>query len=597
MRYIGRGFLVAGVLGAVLVAENIVPLALPAVFSSGTAPTAEAADLQSIKHVVFLVKENRSFDNFFGRYPGVNGATSGLLVTGQRIPLGTGIDAMVPDIAHDSTAARTGMNGGKMNNFDKLPGALAHGVHQAYTAFTKAQIPAYWQYAQRFTLADNFYSNVASSSYSNHLHTIGDDPNKIIGTPSNPKIGVSTGWGCDSVTGALVTKQLPTGKLAQIKPCFGWDTLADSLTQAKVGWKYYQATSHQAGYIWSAFDSIDKVRNGPQWAANIAPTAQFFADVQHGTLPAVSWLTNDIFHSDHPLGGSVCAGEDQSVREINAIMNSPLWASTAIFLTWDDFGGFYDHVTPPTKDVVGWGPRVPTIVISPYARAGMIDHTASSFSSIVHFIELRYNLTPLGIEDATASPLTEAFDFGQAPLKPLTLTPHPCGPEPVWQSATPAGTKQTTLRSLSATTLVARDAQGKTQTVSLDRSLLGRGYFIEVVPQSWAAYASEYAVGDRLQIKAPAAPGLPTEVHDLDLLDGIVFGTVQRVDAGKSTLVFAPRQGGAPLTVSVGTSTGVLVHGRLSALKAVSAGQPVEVTGVLNGSNHTVVGTYWVIQD
>ena len=197
--------------------------------------------------------------------------------------------------------------------------------------------------------------------------------------------------------------------------------------------------------------------------------------MQHGTLPAVSWLTNDVFHSDHPLGGSVCAGEDQSVREINAIMNSPLWASTAIFLTWDDFGGFYDHVAPPPKDVVGWGPRVPTIVISPYARAGMIDHAASSFSSVVHFIELRYNLTPLGTEDSTASPLTEAFDFGQTPLTPLVLKTHLCGPEPSWQSVIPASTKQPTLQSLSATTLTARDAQGKTQVVSLDHARAGPG--------------------------------------------------------------------------------------------------------------------------
>jgi len=561
--------------------------------------TANASGLQSIQHVVFLVKENRSFDNLFGSYPGAAGATSGKMSNGQTVPLGPGLDVMQPDIAHESTAAHDAIDGGKMDGFDKLIGAKANGKVQPYTSFTSTQIPNYWACAQHFTLEDHFFSTVASSSYPNHLHTIGDDPGNITGTPFNRSIPVITGWGCDAVPGALATSTLPSGKTTLVKPCYSWDTLVTRLQAANISWKYYAPPASQFGYIWSSLDSIAPVRASTLWDQKVVPTTSFFKDVQNNTLPSVSWLINDTFHSDHPLGGSLCVGENQTVREINAIMHSPLWKNTAIFLTWDDFGGFYDHVAPPVKDQIGWGPRVPTIVISPYARAGVVDHTQADYSALLRFVEQRYNLAPLGARDSQAATLLSAFDFTQKPLAPLVLKTSNCGPEPNWTPFVPKGVKESTLTKISSSSLTVHDAAGPTRNIPLgDNTLLARGYFLEAGnPGSIAANIAEFTVGDRLQITPPAQKGYPTQVHDLNIIDGTVFGTVRSVDVGPGILKLRPGLGGPDLTVSLYKPTGILVKGKLAALKDIQAGRKVEVTGVINTRAHTMRDTYWIIQD
>ncbi len=561
--------------------------------------------LNSIKHVVFFVKENRSFDNLFGRFPGADGATYGYQINGNKIPLGPGLDVTVPDIGHDYYAAITAVNKGKMNNFDALIGSVVNGQHRSYTSFTQQQIPNYWTYASQFALADRFFSNVTSSSFPNHLYTIGNDTEYVVGSPLNKALPVVTGWGCDSLPGSTVDRIHANGVHEFVTPCFSWPTLVDRLEAAKMSWKYYAPSYNQSGYIWSSLDAINKVRNTALWN-KVVPTTDFFKDVQQGTLPSVSWMINDLFHSDHPLGGSLCVGENSTVRAINAIMRSPLWKDTAIFLVWDDFGGFYDHVAPPRVDQVGWGPRVPAIIISPYTRKGYIDHTPASFSSLLAFAEKLFNLAPLGQRDAAASPMLEAFDFSQKPRDPVILQTRPCGPEPRWAPFIPSGSATATLLKVTPDALTIREASGKTSTLSLKSgTVLARGFFRPggtlpgtniPIKASFSSSPSEYTPGDQLFIIAPGA-NQPKSVHNFDLIDGIQVGTISAFDTKKNTLTLAPREGGAPWTVNLVGQTAVLGGGKLSTLGALVTGKSAEVTGVLNVRTRTILNPISIIQD
>ncbi len=198
------------------------------------------------------------------------------------------------------------------------------------------------------------------------------------------------------------------------------------MNTAGLTWRYYSATSTQYGYIWSVLDAIGHIRNGNQWGTNVVPVNNFETDVQT-QLADVTWITPVGTFSDHPDPKlSICAGEGWSVKIINAIMNSPFWNSTAIFLVWDDFGGFYDHVPPPSVDYFGLGIRVPLLVISPYVKAGTVQHGLAEVSSLLSFSEKVFNLPPLTQRDKNANNLMDMFDFNQQPLQPLILTPRKC---------------------------------------------------------------------------------------------------------------------------------------------------------------------------
>jgi phospholipase C len=163
---------------------------------------------------------------------------------------------------------------------------------------------------------------------------------------------------------------------------------------------------------------------------NVVSSQDFVKDLHGGNLPAVSWLTPPFPLSDHPPQ-SVCAGENWTVKVLNELMQSPEWASTAVVLTWDDFGGFYDHVAPPHVDMYGLGPRVPTIIMSPYSRPGFIDHDTMEFASVLRLIETVFDVPPLTSRDANTDDMLSAFDFTQQPLDPLVLTPRTCPDTPV----------------------------------------------------------------------------------------------------------------------------------------------------------------------
>jgi phospholipase C len=292
-----------------------------------------------------IIKENHSFDNIFGRFPGADGTTQARTSAGKLVTMGETPDHPLLDVAHAGDAAALAINGGKMNQFDLLPGAIQTGKNVADTQYRQSQVPNYWRYAKRFTLDDHFFSTIAGPSFPNHLVTVAATS---ANTVDNPRGQTHHSWGCDSGPFAVVNAINPqTGRSYLTRPCFDIPSLIDRLQQRHISWKYYSPGLYQSGYIWDALDAIKSVRESSLWTPNgDYPYKKFIHDAQSGRLPAVSWLVEDAFNSEHPPY-SMCVGENWTVRQINAIMRGPDWKSTLIVLTWDDFGGFYDHVPPP----------------------------------------------------------------------------------------------------------------------------------------------------------------------------------------------------------------------------------------------------------
>jgi len=392
-----------------------------------TPPQATGAsrqDLSSIQHIIFLIKENRTFDTYFGQFPGANGATTGITSTGQVLTLRHTPDRVI-DMGHDWISANTAVDGEKMDRFDLITNGNVNGEYLSYSQFGQADIPNYYSYATNFTLADNMFSSLVGPSFPNHLYTVAAQSGGVI---NNPTVGgvEPKAWGCDSPPGTIAQVIDGEGDLDEEFPCFDFQTLADSLNNAGISWKYYAETAtDDGGYSWSALDAINHIRNSSQWTTNVVSNSQFVTDAMNGQLPAISWVTPSYGTSEHPPN-SACKGENWTVQQINAVMQGPDWSSSAIFLTWDDFGGFYDHVGPPDVDQFGLGARVPMIIISPYAKAGYISHTQYELSSVLKFIEERFNLPALTARDANANDTTDSFNFNQTPLPPLVLSQRTC---------------------------------------------------------------------------------------------------------------------------------------------------------------------------
>lgn len=397
-------------------------------------PTLEAAPHASnpIKHIVIMVKENRSFDSMFGTFPGADGATKYTDPHGQVHPLNHQPDQLFLDILHDHGAFLTAFDHGKLDKFSKVPGAIQNingkMVDVADSQFHQSDIPNYWQYAQTFTLTDHLFTTIQSDSFPNHLFSIAAEDNDATNIPVIPGGRLKKRWGCDAPTGSYVIETHSDGSKVKAFPCFNFQTLGDLLTSAGVSWNYYAPAQDQSGYEFSSYNAIKHIRETQQWQTHVVDYTQFLKDASSGSLPTVSWLVQPDADSDHP-GASMCVGENWTVQQINAIMhNKSLWNSTAIFLTWDDYGGLYDHVVPPVgpNPQLEYGLRVPLIVISPYAKPQFVDHTVYNFVSMVKFAETLLHLPSLGGLDKLANNMYNAFNFNQKPLPPLILQQRKC---------------------------------------------------------------------------------------------------------------------------------------------------------------------------
>lgn len=375
----------------------------------------------AIQYIIFIIKENRSFDGYFGTYPGAFGASQGTISTGQVIPLFHAGDRYSRDFDHSWQGLVQSIDYGRMDDFD-LPQQLPCSINGDYLCYSQAyqqDLPNYWTYAQNFVLGDEMFSSEPGPTYPQHIYAVAASSGGVIAetTASNGEDP-----GCDSPPGTTVNVLSLTGNITEQYPCFDMQTLGDSLDAADIPWRYYGAIES----VWNGYLSINHIRHSSDWTNDVLPGLQFQTDVGNSQLPAVSWLVpSDVYQSEHP-DQSICDDENWTVEQINAVMNSPYWANAAIFVTWDDPDGIYDHLPPPIEDEYGLGPRVPLLIISPYAKAGYISHTVYEPSSILKFIEERYNLPYLTNRDANANDMLDSFDFNQAPLPPLLLQTRSC---------------------------------------------------------------------------------------------------------------------------------------------------------------------------
>ncbi len=423
-------------------------------------------EIHKIKHVVVIMQENRSFDSYFGTYPGADGIPGGVCVPDPRggcvrpHHIATNRNVGGP---HALRNAVRDINGGAMDGFVQeavagtkacrdpndpvcsLPaaGTDVMGYHD------QREIPNYWAYARNFVLQDHMFEPNLSWSLPAHLLMVSGwsarcavkgDPMSCVGAPDLPA-------------------QPPDfkGNLKHRIPDYAWTDLTYLLHKHGVSWRYYVFKGTQPDCeddaamsckaipqdaktpgIWNPLPWFDTVRENWQ-LGNITSLGNFFIAARRGTLPAVSWVAPTGAVSEHPPG-LVSAGQAYVTTLVNAIMRSPNWSSTAIFLTWDDWGGFYDHVVPPRIDANSYGLRVPGIVISPYAKRAYIDHQTLSFDAYLKFIEDdflggerlnprtdgRPDPRPFVREDVPIlGDLIQDFDFAQQPRPPLLLDPYP----------------------------------------------------------------------------------------------------------------------------------------------------------------------------
>ena len=451
--------------GILLLAAAVLAAAMSA--STGTKRSAAPPPgIHKIKHVVVIMQENRSFDSYFGTYPGVDGIPRGVCVPDPRggclRPYHVSKDRNVGG-PHALKNAVRDINGGAMDGFVReavsarkacvdpndpvcsspAAGSDVMGYHDA------REIPNYWAYARNYVLQDHMFEPNKSWSLPAHLLTVSAWSAKcsVKGDPMS----------CVSAPDLPATPPDFRGNLKKRIPDYAWTDITYLLHKHNVSWRYYVFSGTQPDCeddaaisckpipqdaktpgIWNPLPWFDTVRENWQ-LSNITPLGNFFKAARKGKLPAVSWVVPTQKVSEHPPG-LVSAGQAYVTTLVNAIMRSPNWSSTAIFLTWDDWGGFYDHVLPPTVDAESYGLRVPGLVISPYAKRGYIDHQILSFDAYLKFIEDdflagerlnpktdgRPDPRPYVREDVPLlGNLVDDFDFTQQPRPPIVLDPYP----------------------------------------------------------------------------------------------------------------------------------------------------------------------------
>jgi phospholipase C len=423
-----------------------------------------AVGIHKIRHVIIIMQENRSFDEYFGTFPGADG-----------IPVKDGkVTVCIPDPdtggcvtpyhnrndlnfggPHGSAYARMDVDGGKMDGFlsalkqseqrvcvdNNEPDCALLGARPDVLGFHDArEIPNYWTYAKDFVLQDHMFESVGSWSEPSHLYIV-------------------SAWSAackdahDPMSCQTEIDHLPWG----LKPDdedFAWTDITYLLHKHHVSWAYYLSEGEQPDCadgevrcvrrhqnlrvpsIWNPLPNFTTVHDDGE-TANIKTLDKYFEAANDGRLPAVSWIIPNDAVSEHGPS-SIHAGQAYVTRIINAAMQGPEWYSTAIFLAWDDWGGFYDHVVPPVVDAQGYGLRVPAMVISPYAKQGYIDHQTLSFDAYLKFIEDdfidderldpktdgRPDPRPTVREDVSVlGDISQDFDFTQVPRQPVILEP------------------------------------------------------------------------------------------------------------------------------------------------------------------------------
>ena len=350
------------------------------------------------------MQENHSFDNYFGTYPGADGIPADVCMPVD--PKGTSTDCVKPsrvgnrpalDLSHNPATHAAQYDKGRMDGFvsafkNRAAGelAMAHYDHR--------DLPFYWNVADNYVLFDRFFSSAHGGSVRNHMYWVTGGPGSAEGKESVPLAG----WG----------DQIPT--------------IFDRLEAAGISWKFYiqnydptanirsdRVGDKGAQVVWAPVLAMDRFLDNPELSSKIVDLSQYFDDLHNNTLPSVAFIVPS-GTSEHPPG-SIQAGEAFVRTLINGLVQSRVWSSSAFLWSYDDWGGFYDHVAPPQIDEAGYGFRVPALLVSPYAKKGYVDHTTLDFTAGIAFIRDNWGVAPLASRDTQAASFIDAFDFKAGP--------------------------------------------------------------------------------------------------------------------------------------------------------------------------------------
>ncbi len=380
-----------------------------------------------IQHVVIIMQENRTPDNLFHGLPNADIANSGLDHNGNRITLQSQPLAINYDLSHTHGSFVLMYDKGKMDGADKIPElcdpvrpmavCVNAGSYPQYKYVNPSDVTTYFQMAEQYAFGDRMFQTNQGPTYTSHQFILAGTSAPT--AKSDLYVSESPGGnsfpvlrtGCTGQPVQTVPLINPQGQEKQrIYPCFEHATLPDLLDAKGISWRYY--TPDPNGLV-AGPNSIRHLRLGPDWNEDVVPDpTQVLRDIAQGRLPAVSWVMPSRLSSDH-AGSADGSGPSWVASIVNALGNSPYWSSTAIFITWDDWGGWYDHVAPTIYDSYTYGFRVPLIVVSPYVvSAGYVSHVTHDFGSILHFTEEVFGLPSLGYADSRADDLSDFFNFG-----------------------------------------------------------------------------------------------------------------------------------------------------------------------------------------
>jgi phospholipase C len=409
-----------------------------------------------INHVIVIYMENHSFDNLLGfwcdahqgRCPDGGMPPFVLLSHGAVVGPSVAPDT-VPYVQHSVQAQQAAIDGGRMDGWANMPGGScsAGTGYQCITGYQPTQVPNLTALAGQFAISDRTFSVADSPSWAGHMAMVAASTDRFYGDNPKPAAGVQPGpgWGCDSnkvtewvapsgmnqsVPSCVPTKlhNLRFGGAFRPTPVGTIPTIMDRLDGAGLSWRIYGATRGALGYgMWDICPTFAECLDTSQ-DANLVPDGQFMTDARAGQLPSFSVVTpggSDYLSGCHN-GMSITACDNWIGQLVGAVEKSPDWSSSVVFITFDDCGCFYDQVPPPTEpDGTQDGPRVPLVIVSPYARPGYTDTNATTYAGILAYTEHTFGLSPLGVNDAGAYDFSSAFNYAQAPVAPVRMVLRP----------------------------------------------------------------------------------------------------------------------------------------------------------------------------
>jgi len=400
----------------------VTPAGLPVV-----SPLQRPLSTSKIQHVVIVVQENRSLNNLFYGFPGAKTSKYGYDSYGHRIKIKPVVLETNWDLDHSSNTFFANCDGSgsipgtncKMDGFNLEPVGCGGSQpcpikHPQYAYVPYSETKPYFDIAKQYVLADEMCaSNFDGSSFISHQYIISGQSLSAVDYPPGA-------WGCPGGQGDMIGEVGPQRQIPYGHEVVCWDptTLGDELDSAGVSWAYYATSYAGLPGLWSAYQAIDHIYNGAEWSKDVInPPSQFIKDVKKGRLRSVTWVTPTCADSDH-AGCDSKNGPSWVASLVNAVGESKYWKTTAMFIFWDDYGGWYDPQPPAYVDYDGLGIRIPMLVVSPYAKQGRVSHVHYEHGSILKFVEDVFGLARLSPSDTRAkSPAKDCFDFNQPPRK------------------------------------------------------------------------------------------------------------------------------------------------------------------------------------